>query len=124
MKTLYAIKTEIGDVLHIGSKAECEIVHQSFIRYGIRSDKLYIECVQDEFNYGLTTEEINKIEDAVYESFVSGSYGEEQLRDMFDSEIGNMTLQELIDQCEYAYESIKHIVEKYKTNQAFKKEVL
>ena len=127
MKTLYAIKSEIGDnVIHIGSKSECELIHKSFITYGIRSDKLYIECVQSEMNYGLTAEEIEKLHEIVLQSYKDGSYGSEQLHDMFENEIDGMTLGELIYQVEYGLvdESCQEIVKKYKTNKAIHEEVL
>lgn len=39
----YKLVAEFGSVIHSGSKAECELIKNGMVVYGIREDKLYIE---------------------------------------------------------------------------------
>lgn len=41
---MYKLIAEIsGDILHVGTKAECQMILDAMVVYGIREDKLLIE---------------------------------------------------------------------------------
>lgn len=40
---VYMLMTELdGNVIHVGTKAECEMILEAMVTYGIRRDKLVI----------------------------------------------------------------------------------
>lgn len=129
------ILTTVDGVIHRGNKSECELILKAFTQYNnaknvdmVKTEEYFPRDVfpqMYEGKYGMSKSEIEKLEQAVFESYKFGSYGEEQLEDYFWNDISELSLDELIEQAECSEdEDVIEIVDKYKTNKAVHKEVL
>ena len=123
--TKFKLVGTFGALIVEGSFRDVNIAHSALKAYGI-ADRKYEIVKVEENSYGLTTDQIDDIYQAVLEQFVEHNSGSDCLSDICSDGfrgLSEYSLDELIDmaeQCEVCHD----LVQTYKAKKAIEQEVL
>ena len=100
----FLVKHEFGNVIHQGTKAECELVLKAFVTYGISEHKFSLEEVVEKHRLSDKTRE--EVLEYLIERLPEGMFGDGAESDYVEcgfefKGVVNMTDSELLEQLEY-----------------------